>query len=481
MSRLNATRPGAAYMAHSTRGHLVTNDEFPLLDFRELSQCLQECDFAASEELVARPSGSYIRKLFEQILDTFIGLSPDYCGGTARDLLQTPGPAGGADSGGADADDTADAVHVLVFFRAVNMFLQKCGILDFTLLDLVRPDPLRTQRVLSGVINFARFREEHLRECELLAKEAEEAMQEVRNLDDERVDLANRIDKLRRRLKEGDAAGAAAGGSAAAQKSLLAQLLKYNSKLEQELIKLQKSQEVFKKEHASYRETKARLIEKLEDQHFLLSESERELLKIEAYASADPAVVRQVVADLRLHSQAAEEELKKSETTVRNKTRTQQAVQTVEDELRNLIKIVQEISNDMKVLDAAKDNYARQNDELSSKQQISDELTVHLERAKRQFQKSEEKIAKLRQQALEKEQAAHEKFLALEMEYDMLTQDRDAKQEKLDRTKKENSQIEADIRKMKLDFDFEFRNTTSAVAKLNAHIRQYLEDISRHL
>ncbi|KAM9896537.1 hypothetical protein OXX79_007418, partial [Metschnikowia pulcherrima] len=126
-------------------------------------------------------------------------------------------------------------------------------------------------------------------------------------------------------------------------------------------------------------------------------------------------------------------------------------------------------------------NYTRQNDELASKRQTSEELAVHLERVKRQLQKSEEKITKLRQQASEKEHSANERFQALEHEYDLLTKDRDVKQERLDRTRKENNDIEAEIHKIRLDFDLEKRNTESAVAKLNAHIRQYLDDISKIL
>ena len=475
-------RLAPAYLAHSVRNHLISNDEFPLLDFKELSQCLQECDFDASEELVTRPSGPYMRKLFEQILDTFIGLSPDYCVATTKTLLKQSNPALLQDmelaADDAESDDTADTVGVIVFFRAVNMFLQKCGIQDFTVMDLMRPDALRTQRILSGVINFARFREEHLRECEHLARELEDAVQDIRNIEDANVDLENRIDKLSSRLREENGGGR---GETVLQKLSLLLLHKYNSKLEQELIKLQKSQEIFKKEHMSYKETKTRLIEKLEDQHFLLSESERELSKIEGYASADPAIVRQVVADLKQHSQTAEEELRGLEILVRNKTRTQQSIQIVEDELRNLIKILQEITNDLKMLENANENHTRQNDELASKRQTSEELAVHLERVKRQLQKSEEKITKLRQQALEKENSANERFQALEHEYDLLTKDRDVKQERLDRTRKENNDIEADIHKIRLDFDLEKRNTESAVAKLNAHIRQYLDDISKIL
>lgn len=486
MSRNIVSRAG--YLTHSARTNLIANDEFPILDFKEISQCLTECDFDASEELVTRPSSSYIRQLFEQILDTFIGLSTDYCGSTTKSLLKKNNPAFSGRDISQDAsedygenDDTADSVGLVVFFRAVNMFLKKCGIQDFTLMDLVRPDSLRIQRVLSGIVNFARFREEHLRECENLAKESEEKVQEIRNIEDQNVNLAKKIERLNGKLQEEPVAIENMSMPGSLHKSTLSQLHKFNSKLEQELIKLQKSQEVFKREHISYKETKARLIEKLEDQYFLLNESERDLNKIENYASADPEVIKKVVSDLKVHSQNAEEQLRKLETEVRNKTRTHQSIQVVEDELRNLIKIVQEISNDLKSLANVKESFAEQTDELNKKRQASEELKVYLERLLIKLQNSEEKITNLRQQAKEKEEAANEKYRKLKQAYEMVTTERITKREKLAAIRKANSEIEAQIEENKLGFEREYRNTMTAVTKITAHIQKYLTVIAKYL
>ncbi len=47
-------------------------------------------------------------------------------------------------------------------FRAVGRMMEVCGIHSFTVRDLVSPDPKRTRRFLSGIINFLKFREEKL-------------------------------------------------------------------------------------------------------------------------------------------------------------------------------------------------------------------------------------------------------------------------------------------------------------------------------
>lgn len=469
-------------LPYGSRGISVP-DEFPLLDFKELSLCLQECDFVANEDLVSRPTGAYIRSLLEQILDTFMGFSAEYTVSTTHSLLRQHASVGGlpASAGDAlykeeDSYDTANSVQLLVLFRAATVMLRKCGIHDFTLMDLVRPEAPRIRRILSGVINFARFREEHLRECEALARESEDKMQEVRNLDERNVDLANKIDRLNDRLLTGSG-----DGSDHNTKSTLLQLNNYNTKLEQELRKLQKQQESLKQDHNLYKESKSRLYDKLEDHHFILGEYSTELEKLKSYAETDLDVVKKNIDDLKEHLQSHEEYLNTYKGNLTNKTRTVEAIQQIEDELRNLIKIAQEIVSDVKKAELASENLQKQIEEYGSKKVTSDELAVHIQRVKRQLLKSEEKLTKLRQQAQEREENAKERLRLLEAEYDRLAKDRELKQETLDQTKAENTEIELQIGAMRLDFDTEFRNTEIAVAKLNSHILQYLLTIGGHL
>lgn len=418
------------------------------------------------------------------MLDTFMGLSPEYCLSTAKELISNNNASSGAEEQSSDAIDQhfdlTDSMNVLVLFKAANLMLTNCGIHDFTITDLMRPEPARIQRILSGVINLARFRELRLRGCEALARESDEKLQEVRSLEEENQELRSKIDMMKERLQD-DAERDSQQALSLQQKSTLSQLNSYNFKLEQELKKLQKSQEVLRQEHSSYKESKTRLLEKLEDHHYLIGEMSREVDKLKGYMTADPELMRKVNDDLRTNLAASEEHLKLCELALRNRATTLESVQALEDELRNLIKIAQEITNDLRKLDVAEENMAKQSEELESKSHTSEELAVHIQRVKRQLEKSEEKIAKLRQQAQEREKSAKDKLQTLEVEYNRLSKDRESKQEALDQVKAESADIEAQIEALRLDFDHEFRSTESAVAKLNSHIREYLQDLNSYL
>jgi kinetochore protein Nuf2 len=79
-----------------------------------------------------------------------------------------------------------------------------CGISDFTLNDISRPDPKRTRRNLSAIINFAKFREERLANYQSLIAETDALNEHKNALEDENEELALRLHTIRK-ARESDA------------------------------------------------------------------------------------------------------------------------------------------------------------------------------------------------------------------------------------------------------------------------------------
>lgn len=475
MSRVSLIkRPGTANNGlKPTRPH----DEFPPLKIDEIVDCLQSCDFLASEELVSKPTSQYIRMLFEQILDAFMGFSPEYCVSTTRSILQKSSDLD-VDNSQEDQvahDETANTTHLLVLFRAADTFLQQCGLYDLRFTDLMRPEPLRTLRILSAVINYAKFREVHLNECEPLVRICEGNMEEVRRAEDSNNKLTNDIAILKDNLGED------AKHESGHLRSTLEQLNSFNSRLEQELRALQKSQEEVRSEHKKYRDEKNRLIRKLEDKEFHIGELSRELEKLTKYAETDFAFNEIIGNDLKSNLTELETLFRETEESLRRKTKTVNSIQLIEDELRNLMKIVQEITNDLKRLEDTRLNYETQNGQLEQKKKYAEELQIQLQRMQRKCTMSEEKIIKLRQQIEERELAAKKSLEQIDARYAQVLIERDAQEKELDEHKKEISKLEQLMAKKTNDFEHDRRTLEALSAKLIAQIRLYLSGMSHEL
>jgi len=57
-------------------------------------------------------------------------------------------------------------------FHELQLFLQKIGFIDFTIVDILSPRSYRLQKMLSAIYNYKLFRESAFKQFELLSKNA---------------------------------------------------------------------------------------------------------------------------------------------------------------------------------------------------------------------------------------------------------------------------------------------------------------------
>lgn len=483
MSKLSLTSRTDGSTFNGSRIFNRNKDAFPLLDFKELSICLQTMEFTASEELISRPTSQYIKTLFEELVDIFMGLSVQLTEQLSHNLIKRNNEFNLNDSQqdednnnnnnnndfDAKKDDTSQLIPLLILFRCSMAFLEKCGVHDFTIMDLKKPESQRIRRILSAVINFARFREERMKDCEPIAQVCEEYSEEVRKSEAEIVLVQNDIDKLASQVEE-DHQGQ--------RKSTLIQLNNYNSRLESELKKLQWSQEQLQLEHARYREQKYGLAEQIEDLLYLLQEEGVKVEKFRKFTMVNPSELQAILNDLKSNLDETENQLRNGETILQNRAKTIRAIKLAEDELKTILTIVQNIVDDLGHLEEEGNELEKQAEQRDrEKADIEDiENLIHL--TERQLSNLEEKILNTNKQASEKRADAEKRLQKLEEEYARLTDERGVREKRMDQNRLTILSLEEDINKMTGVFDREKRNIETAVAKLNAHIKTYLSDMT---
>lgn len=369
----------------------------------------------------------------------------------------------------ASKDDTSRSMPLLILFRCSAAFLEKCGVHDFNIMDLRKPEAQRIRRILSAVINFARFREERMKDCEPIAQVCEEYAEDAKKAEAEMIQLQNEVDTLKHRV---------AGEEGKDHQSTLAKLNNYNAKLESELKKLQRSQQQLRTEHLQYKERKMVLFNQLEDQSHLINEEVGQVEKYKGFSTVDPDSIRTVLNDLRSSLQTSEQNLHEGEATLRNKVKTIESIQAVEEELRKLLKVVQGIIDDLARLEDERNILGRQMEELDMKKMVSEDLSRQIGIAEVQTVKFENKIEKTREDALQRETMAKEKLESLENEYRRLTDERGVREVQMDKSKAIIAELENEINRANADFEKEKRKVEAAVTRLNAHIRSYLSDMN---
>ena len=461
------SRPSSIYRPrnstiHRRRSHNVYQDLFPLLDFKEISICLQSCEFTATEELVSRPSSQYIQSLTEQLLDTFMGISPERME-QMMNAVVTP-----AKENSNQEDDTLNSLATVMLYRQASEFYQMCGIGDFSLMDLMRPEPQRTRRILSAVVNFARFREENSVDCEELVTISENNLERVKKIEDDNTNLTNKIQELKDRLNGEEM-----------QKASLKQINSYNGKLETELKRLKRNQEVLTFEHSQYKNEKLRLIEKLEDNNYLIIESSKELEKLKDYNQIDPELLVKIVDELKSNLQQYQSDFHELESHFRNMSITIESFQLVEQDLKNLFRILEEIMNDITREDEVFDRLTKYQEFLDQQRLESNDFIRQIQQIKRQLSSTGEKINRLRKQAEERSDQSKIKLAELKSDYDKLVEDRNDKEKELEKRKELINDLEHKIHIKRNQFQLEVKNSELAVARLNSHLKLYLTEMNK--
>lgn len=160
---------------------------FPILNADEIVQCLKELQIPFSEEQLKKPTSESIRATYEQILELLLGISREELQQPvfqALDVLSYP-------------ELHEYSVGQLNFHRNLQKLLEACGYHEFSMKDYLKPEYARTRKILSAIINFAKFREERLVTFLELQGRSEELTAKKNQLEEELSQLKEKVSKLR--------------------------------------------------------------------------------------------------------------------------------------------------------------------------------------------------------------------------------------------------------------------------------------------
>ncbi|KIY97422.1 Kinetochore protein nuf2, partial [Monoraphidium neglectum] len=167
----------------------MSSYSFPVLENDELLPCLEEMEIPITAAQLAKPTHEVVAPIFENILVNLTGI-------TREELNQ---PVFAAIDAFEYPELHDESIAARSFFSQLSKLLVVCGVKDFGMKDLHKPDALRLRRHLSAVINFAKFREEKLIAYAELQARLESLMEQRRGLQEEQ---AARESELRRMREE---------------------------------------------------------------------------------------------------------------------------------------------------------------------------------------------------------------------------------------------------------------------------------------
>lgn len=140
-----------------------------------------------SESDLTDPKPAFVQGVFE----TFV----DLLAGTTREEINQPQIAGLSELTHPELHE--ESIPRLALFRATANLLEVSGCFNFRLDNLLRPSAKTFRWHLSGLINFAKFREERAITYTQFTSETDQLLDEKTNLDSKNADLSESVAELR--------------------------------------------------------------------------------------------------------------------------------------------------------------------------------------------------------------------------------------------------------------------------------------------
>jgi len=167
---------------------------FPKLTTLEIIKCLNELGAPVTKEDLSNPTRELVTNLFEFLTEI--------CLGANREDFSQPAFAGLQAINYPELHD--ESIPHINSLRNIFRMMDICQVFDFSIRDLITPSRNRLVRQLSGIMNFAKFREGRLILLSELNAIRQEVQDTLKKTTEKHEIIANRLNLLKQQTKEED-------------------------------------------------------------------------------------------------------------------------------------------------------------------------------------------------------------------------------------------------------------------------------------
>ncbi|CAI5759937.1 unnamed protein product [Candida verbasci] len=464
------------YELFNTRRLKIKKDLFPILDVKEITECLTELDFNVTQEAIIKPTFDFVVNLFEQLLDTFMGIPIGTIRNKSKDLVKKEMHQDEREEEQNEEEeieaDTLRALNILTLHRYLYSFLQSIGIYDLTIMDITKPESIRLKRILSAFINYARFREEQSYKFEQLAKVSESLSDKIKILQFENESSIAKIEELNKNLQYDDKNQ---------KRANLQQVQIYNKKLEIKLTELKINQEQLTKQHEDYKLEKTNLIQKIYDLDYVYQEVEDEVDNLKKYLETDLTLLNKIINDLSDEFQSLNHQFQILNSNFNNLGITIDSIQVNEISIKDLIKFSQDQLNNLTYLQNEKSNNKQQLENSKKLINQSKDLQNQILLYKNQLNKSNKKLNDVTQQLDKKVSLLKNNLNESTNYFNEILKERSNRNIDHKNQMDKISSLQNETEILKNNFELEIKDMDSKLKSLNELLNRYINELGKDL
>ncbi|DBA98352.1 hypothetical protein WJX82_002463 [Trebouxia sp. C0006] len=356
---------------------------FPILSNQELLPCLKEMDLPLTGEQISKPTFEILQRIYEILVTTLLGVT--------REELQQPVFM---------AIDTLEypelhdeSIPTLAFIKSLNRLLVAAGIKDFNMQqDLYKPDSNRLRRNLSGIINFAKFREEKLVPYTDMQESVEHLLEETAELEELNMRLTAEVSKLE--------------AERAAEEPAVSQLEAETQQVFQENQQLNKQSTLLNNDVRTLKQQNNALADEASSAKFKLVDAQQEQLKLKGQIVESPERLQARLEELAGGVEKERALVTDAERRSRDLQARMDTIAKVEKEVVKAIRQMEEVEVEVKKKKEVSSRVKQLRKQVSANQAELQELEATEQHLKRQQASLTDRLSRLENQSALKREAA---------------------------------------------------------------------------
>ncbi|KAH3684531.1 hypothetical protein WICPIJ_004502 [Wickerhamomyces pijperi] len=451
----------------------IPKDRIPILSITEIAECLSIFSINATEQDLSKPTPETMQFLYRHILDEVFMVTTlkvqdviDKVQRSTMDRRATQGVDSEEDGDQDNKGDNSDTLSLLVLNRLLYKNFLKCGVDDFCLSDLIRPDLARTKRILSSVINYTRFIIEHNEDNQVFLQANDEVVLKLRMAQDQNAKIQEEFNKLRLKLQK----------SSGKATKLNAEI----SQLETEFKERRRDQEQVSREHETYRAEKSKLLKELEDDTYLMDSKEAELRKWKSkYQLDSPQKLKRLLEGLQDRLSEEQHQNTAISTNITKLTTSTNTFNDLNAILSTILKQTEEIIIDIQKYQAGTRTLTKLELDLHTKQLKLTEREHQIQLSQRAIKSLEERHSRITEQHDRRKQAFQAKNQELDAEFIQLRNKSESMDPKLQSQEAYVIRKRQEINEMKEQLERANSEIQSALEGLEDTVRVYVENLSQ--
>lgn len=461
-------RPGAIYRMSQQKTQLKSEYKFPILDVQELVQLYQTMGFDVNEVILNRPTTTFMKTLIEQIMDKFLYISPYVLKEKVSQMEfddhdEDFGNDNDFESENRSGNNIKNSINIIACQRIMYKFLCDCGVDDFSIRDILKPDATRLQIILSALINYARFREERMGDLDELMDTNDETLERYKDMLRMNQELQKEIDSVEKELKN--------------QKYSLETLHDENEDLEGQLQSLKSVQKQLTQDYEKYKSEKQELKKELENQSALYVALENDLNEIKPYIKESPESIKELIQRMTESEIKESKSLEVLEEKLKKITTSLDSFHLLIQELGNITGYLNELkttsSRNRSLEDKMKDLQAK----LTEKKELTNDYKRKITQISRQLELNKESTDKHRAVYAEKKKKLHDKIEAQVREFSDLKTTFNIEGLEISEKEAQINNWNMEMFQFVRQFEFECKETGFEFEKLNSKVELYINEI----